>query len=56
MATLAKIHLQNGTWPSKSVSGTPNATLVERSQIDVDQFFELLRFENREKLETFSII
>lgn len=31
--------------------GTPKATLVERSQIGVEQLLELLRFENRGKLE-----
>ncbi len=30
---------------------TPNATLVERSQLEIEQFLALLRFENRSKLE-----
>ncbi len=30
---------------------TPNATLVERSQLEIEQFLTLLRFENRSKME-----
>jgi hypothetical protein len=28
----------------------PKATIVERSQLEMEQFFEMLRFENRKKL------
>jgi len=34
----------------------PIATLVERLQTDVEQFLEMLRFENRSKVEELSII
>jgi len=30
---------------------TPTATLVERSQLEIEQFLSMLRFENRSKLE-----
>jgi len=30
---------------------TPKATLVERSQVEIEQFLAMLRFENRSKLE-----
>ena len=30
---------------------TPKATLVERSQLEIEQFLAMLRFENRSKLE-----
>jgi len=30
---------------------TPKATLVERSQVEIEQFLAMLRFENRKKLE-----
>ncbi len=33
------------------VFGTPKATLVERSQVEIEQFLAMLRFENRKKLE-----
>jgi hypothetical protein len=29
---------------------TPTATLVERSQLEIEQFLAMLRFENRSKL------
>jgi hypothetical protein len=32
-------------------SCTPKATLVERSQLEIEQFLAMLRFENRKKLE-----
>ena len=35
---------------------TPTWTYLELSQMDVGQFFDLLRFENRGKLEELSII
>jgi len=35
----------------KPCDSTPKATLAERSQMDVGQFLEMLRFENRSKLE-----
>jgi hypothetical protein len=34
-----------------SCSCTPKATLVERSQVEIDQFLAILRFDNRKKLE-----
>ena len=30
---------------------TPKATLVERSQLEIEQFLAMLQFENRKKLE-----
>jgi hypothetical protein len=36
------------------MSCTPKATLVERSQMDVGQFLEMLRFENRGKFDELS--
>ena len=35
---------------------TPTWTYLELSQMDVGQFFDLLRFENRSKLEELTII
>jgi hypothetical protein len=35
---------------------TPNVTLVERFQVDVEQFLTMLRFENRSKVEELSLI
>jgi hypothetical protein len=32
-------------------SNTPKVTLVERSQVEIEQFLAMLRFENRKKLE-----
>ena len=29
---------------------TPKVTLVERSQVEIEQFLAMLRFENRQKL------
>jgi len=39
---------------SRSILGgcrTPKATLVERSQVEIEQFLAMLRFENRSKFE-----
>jgi len=33
------------------LSNTPTATLVERSQLEIEQFLAMLRFETRNKLE-----
>jgi hypothetical protein len=30
---------------------TPKVTIVERSQVEIEQFLAMLRFENRSKLE-----
>jgi len=30
---------------------TPSATIVERSQLEIEQFLAMLRFENRSRLE-----
>jgi hypothetical protein len=30
---------------------TPKVTIVERSQLEIEQFLAMLRFENRRKLE-----
>ena len=38
------------------IVSTPTWTYLELSQMDVGQFFDLLRFENRGKLEELSII
>lgn len=35
----------------RAPSGTPKVTLVERSQVEIEQFLAMLRFENRKKLE-----
>ena len=31
--------------------GTPKVTIVERSQLEIEQFLAMLRFENRSKVE-----
>ena len=36
---------------SAVLARTPKATLVERSQVEIEQFLTMLRFENRQKLE-----
>ncbi len=34
-----------------SIFNTPKVTIVERSQLEIEQFLEMLRFETRRKLE-----
>jgi hypothetical protein len=36
-------------------SNTPNETHLERTQLSVEQFLAMLRFENRSKVEELSI-
>jgi NDP-sugar pyrophosphorylase family protein len=45
-----------GVWISKIGLNTPSEREVEPPQTDIGQFFDLLRFENRSKLEELFII
>jgi hypothetical protein len=35
----------------KLKKSTPTVTILERSQVEIEQFLEMLRFETRSKLE-----
>jgi hypothetical protein len=47
---------KNSSTLSTVDGNTPTWTYLELSQMDVGQFFDMLRFENRGKLEELSII
>ena len=43
--------MQNRQAIGLPVLHTPKVTIVERSQVEIEQFLAMLRFENRKKLE-----
>jgi hypothetical protein len=42
---------QEGGRSTSVTKSTPSATIVERSQLEIEQFLAMLRFETRSKLE-----